>query len=68
MEEVKIASKLIESVSYQGRNLYIKFNDGRLVSYNDVSQEVFDGFINADSCDEYYVKMIVPAFSFRRMA
>jgi len=67
MGKVEINSKLIKYIEYErGRLLYIKFNDGRLLAYSAVPQEVYDEFLSAESHDEFYNKRIVSTFSFSR--
>lgn len=66
MEEIKIQSSIIESISYYGKSLYVKLKDGKLLSYNSVPRELFDEFIKTTSHDDFYMN-VVPKFSFQRM-
>lgn len=68
MEEKKLQSVILESVSYHSRTMFIKTKDGKLFSYNGVPVEIFNDFLNASLHDEFYSKNIVPRFSFQRMA
>lgn len=67
MEEIKIQSSIIESISYYGKSLFVKLTDGKLLSYNSVPHELYDEFISTVSHDEFYMTKIVPKFSFQRM-
>ncbi|MCL2637301.1 MAG: KTSC domain-containing protein [Oscillospiraceae bacterium] len=68
MEEFKISSSIIESVSYYGKNMFVKLKNEKLLAYNSVPQNVFEEFIKADAHDEFYTKRIISAFPSRRMA
>lgn len=67
MEEIKIQSGIIETISHYSKIMYIKLKDGKMLSYNSVPQELFDEFVNTVSYDEFYAKNIVPNYSCQRM-
>ncbi|MDR2531448.1 MAG: KTSC domain-containing protein [Oscillospiraceae bacterium] len=68
MEEFKVSSSIIESVSYYGRIMFVKLKNESLLSYNSVPPNVFEEFVNAEAHDEFYTKKIISAFPSRRMA
>ena len=68
MEEYKVISRTIQSVSYHGSIMFLKTKDGKLYSYSSVPREVFDEFVDTKSHDEFYANRIVPTFSCKRMA
>jgi len=68
MEEYKIKSSLIDSVSYYGKIMFVKLKNEKLLSYNSVPQNLFDEFVKSDDNDEFYTKKIISAFPSRRMA
>jgi hypothetical protein len=68
MEEFKMTSSIIESISFYDKILFVKLKNDRLLSYNSVPQNVFEEFIAADAQDEFYTKRIISSFPSRRMA
>ncbi|MCL2018857.1 MAG: KTSC domain-containing protein [Oscillospiraceae bacterium] len=68
MEEIKISSSIIDSVSYYGKIMFVKLQNDKLLSYNSVPHSVYEEFIKADAHDEFYTKKIISAFPSRRMA
>ncbi|MCL2697912.1 MAG: KTSC domain-containing protein [Oscillospiraceae bacterium] len=68
MEEYKIKSSIIDSVSYYGKIMFVKLKNEKLLSYNSVPQNLFEEFIKADAHDDFYTKRIISAFPSRRMA
>jgi hypothetical protein len=68
MEEYKIKSSVIDSVSYYGKIMFVKLKNEKLLSYNSVPQNLFEEFVKAEAHDEFYKKRIISAFPSRRMA
>ena len=58
MTLIQVDSSFIEAVSFDGRTLTVFFLDGSSAEYHQVSYEVFDNFIHADSPGGFYNRRI----------
>lgn len=53
-----VKSSNIKAIGWEDNVLVIEFNNSTKYSYDDVSKEEYDNFINADSIGSYYHKNI----------
>ena len=56
MRFVKVESSCVDSVGYEGKILYAKFNSGKVYAYIDVPVEKFVEMINSPSIGQFINK------------
>ena len=54
MDRVKIDSKAIKQVAYNGDDLHVWFTNGFFKTYFNVPRKVYDGLIKAESKGKYF--------------
>lgn len=69
MERKRINSSKIRAVGYDPKSqvLEVEFNDGRVLAYSGVSQEVHRRFMAAPSPVSFYEDRIAEEYSYRRL-
>lgn len=68
MERIPVTSKNIQSIGYDAdsHTLEVEFNSGGVYQYSSVPQEVYEGFIGADSKGRYFSANIKGVYSFSK--
>jgi hypothetical protein len=64
-----VESRAIRAVDYDAvsRTLFVVFTSGARYAYSDVPQEVFHGFLRAESKGTYFAERVRDAFPTQRM-
>ena len=57
-----VKSSNLAQLGYHNNTLYVQFATGGLFSYADVTQEVYDSLMMADSIGSHFSKFIKPKF------
>jgi hypothetical protein len=58
MNRTKVESSNIKSVGWKENNLEVEFNTGSLYRYSDVTEDVFNAFLKAESKGKYFHEYI----------
>ena len=58
IELKKVASSNIDMVGYEDRKLVVKFLNGNIYNYDNVSQEIYDDMMEAASIGSYFHRVI----------
>lgn len=66
---MKVESSVIAEVNYleSQQDLMVEFNNGATYVYHEVSQEVVDSFLSADSVGRYYTENIKDKFGYSKV-
>lgn len=69
MNRVNVSSSNIASVGYDeaSSTLEIEFVGGGLYQYDDVSKEVYEEFLNADSKGKFFAQNIKGSYRYRKI-
>jgi hypothetical protein len=57
MDHIKVQSSNIESVAHKGTVLHVRFKNGGLYEFMDVSKDQFNALVNAESPGKHFNSM-----------
>jgi len=66
MEFVEVSSSNIAAVGYENNKLYVKFKNGNVYSYDNVSKSVFRELCEASSVGKYFAAYIKNNYRFEK--
>lgn len=64
---MKVQSSIISEIDYDGTDLTIAFNNGRVYVYENVPASVYEGLANADSKGQYFHESVNGRYNYSRV-
>lgn len=64
---IPVSSSNLAAVGYENGILYIRFNNGRLYTYSNVPEHIYQGLMNASSHGRYFNAYIKGVYPYREL-